>query len=109
MRVRIPIVVEPGHPSSVNQDAPGEASYPSSATVRRLRPLARRRLSTIRPFFVDILTRNPCVFARRRVFGWNVRFPFFDLAMLFLTSRPGQTAGQTEVVAAGDRRRNFQY
>ena len=50
--------------------------YPSSATVKRLRPLARRRFSTIRPFFVDIRTLKPCAFFRRRVFGWNVRFPF---------------------------------
>jgi hypothetical protein len=21
-------------------------------------------------------TRNPCAFLRRRLFGWNVRFPF---------------------------------
>ena len=43
--------------------------YPSSATVNRLRPLARRRFSTIRPFFVDIRTLNPCAFFRRRLFG----------------------------------------
>jgi hypothetical protein len=43
--------------------------YCSSATVSRLRPLARRRFRTIRPFFVDILTKNPWAFARRRVFG----------------------------------------
>ena len=30
-------------------------------TVSRLRPLARRRLSTRRPFFVAIRTRKPCV------------------------------------------------
>jgi hypothetical protein len=48
----------------------------SLLTVRRFRPFARRRLSTSRPFFVLIRTRNPCVFARWRVFGWNVRFPF---------------------------------
>jgi len=41
----------------------------SLLTVRRLRPLARRRLSTSRPFFVLILTRNPCVRRRRRRFG----------------------------------------
>jgi hypothetical protein len=38
-------------------------------TVSRLRPLARRRFSTFRPPFVDIRSRNPCVFARRRRFG----------------------------------------
>jgi hypothetical protein len=43
--------------------------YPSSATVKRLRPLARRRFSTIWPFLVAIRTLNPCAFARRRVFG----------------------------------------
>jgi hypothetical protein len=43
--------------------------YPSSATVKRLRPLARRRFSTIRPFLVDIRTLNPCAFFRRRVLG----------------------------------------
>jgi hypothetical protein len=37
--------------------------------VSRLRPLARRRLSTLRPPFVVMRARNPCVFARRRRFG----------------------------------------
>ena len=50
----------------------------SLLTVRRLRPFARRRLSTSRPFFVLIRTRNPCVRRRRRRFGWNVRFPFIS-------------------------------
>jgi hypothetical protein len=36
--------------------------------------LARRRFSTFRPPFVDMRSRNPCVLARRRRFGWNVRF-----------------------------------
>jgi hypothetical protein len=30
-------------------------------TAKLLRPLARRRLITKRPFFVDIRTRKPCV------------------------------------------------
>jgi hypothetical protein len=33
----------------------------SLLTVSRFRPLARRRFSTNRPFFVLIRTRNPCV------------------------------------------------
>jgi hypothetical protein len=41
-----------------------------------LRPFARRRLSTKRPFLVLIRTRKPCVRFRCRVFGWKVRFPF---------------------------------
>ena len=36
----------------------------SLLTVSFLRPLARRRFSTRRPFFVLMRTRNPCVFAR---------------------------------------------
>jgi hypothetical protein len=35
-------------------------------TDNRLRPLARRRLRTVRPFFVAIRTRKPCVRRRRR-------------------------------------------
>ena len=41
----------------------------SLLTVSFLRPLARRRFSTRRPFFVLMRTRNPCVFARWRVLG----------------------------------------
>jgi hypothetical protein len=48
----------------------------SELTVRRLRPLSRRRLRTRRPFFVLIRTRKPWVRLRCRVFGWNVRLPF---------------------------------
>ncbi|OFV94508.1 MAG: hypothetical protein A3G76_12190 [Acidobacteria bacterium RIFCSPLOWO2_12_FULL_65_11] len=48
----------------------------SLLTVRRLRPFARRRLRTSRPFFVLMRTRNPWVRRRWRLFGWNVRFPF---------------------------------
>jgi hypothetical protein len=46
-----------------------ESQSYSLLTVRRLRPLARRRFSTRRPFFVLIRTRNPCVFVRWRVLG----------------------------------------
>jgi hypothetical protein len=42
--------------------------------VSRLRPFARRRFNTFRPPGVLMRSRNPCVFARRRVFGWYVRF-----------------------------------
>ena len=49
---------------------PDGCGYPSSATVSRRRPLARRRFRTIRPFLVDILTRKPCVFFRLRLLGW---------------------------------------
>jgi len=40
---------------------PVQVSSYSLETVSRLRPFARRRFKTRRPFFVAILTRNPCV------------------------------------------------
>ena len=46
-------------------------------TVRRLRPLRRRAERTARPVFVLIRARKPCVFLRRRLLGWNVRFMVF--------------------------------
>ena len=36
--------------------------------------VARRALRTARPARVAIRARNPCFLARRRLFGWNVRF-----------------------------------
>ena len=44
-------------------------NYLSALTVSLARPLARRRASTARPFLVSIRLRNPCVFARRLLFG----------------------------------------
>ena len=40
-----------------------------SLTVRFLRPLARRRASTFRPFLEAMRERNPCLFARFRRLG----------------------------------------
>ena len=47
---------------------------PESYTVRRLRPLARLRLITLRPFFVAMRFRKPCFLARLILLGWYVRF-----------------------------------
>ena len=41
-----------------------DGNYLSSLTVSFLRPCARRRERTARPFFVSMRERNPCVFAR---------------------------------------------
>jgi len=38
-------------------------------TASRLRPLARRLFRTVRPPNVFMRARNPCVLARRRLFG----------------------------------------
>jgi hypothetical protein len=45
------------------------------------RPLRLRAASTARPARVRMRSRNPCVLARRRLFGWNVRL---------LTGTPGR-------------------
>ena len=47
---------------------------PNAYTVRRLRPLARLRLITRRPFFVDMRFKKPCFLARLILLGWYVRF-----------------------------------
>jgi hypothetical protein len=63
-------------------------------TLTRARPLRRRAARTARPARVRMRSRNPCVFARRRLFGWNVRL---------LTGTPGtgcRSAGRCDPVAA---------
>jgi hypothetical protein len=42
-------------------------------TLTLARPFRRRAASTARPALVRMRSRNPCVLARRRLFGWNVR------------------------------------
>ena len=87
---------KPGRDARVGLEHPGELASTSHSlglaervrrqgsrryddeTVSRLRPLARRRLSTSRPFLVAIRVRKPCVLARWRRFGWKVRFMIRD-------------------------------
>jgi len=47
---------------------------PADQADRRVRPLSRRALRMDRPALVLMRARNPCLRARRRVFGWKVRF-----------------------------------
>ena len=58
-----------GMPGSDSCGRPPPRDYRDAVTVRRLRPFARRRFNTSRPFFVLILTRKPCVRLRWRRFG----------------------------------------
>ena len=73
VRVRAALAIH-----AVEVAAPGEA--PTLAIgghaqgVRRFRPFARRRRITSRPERVRIRPRKPCVFARLRFFGCQVRF-----------------------------------
>ena len=43
---------------------------PADQADRRVRPLSRRALRMDRPARVRMRARNPCLRARRRVFGW---------------------------------------
>ena len=73
-----PVVVDPaeilGSEDADTFRETRDGYYLSSLTVSFLRPRARRRERTARPFLVSIRERNPCVFARWRLFGWKVRF-----------------------------------
>jgi hypothetical protein len=51
-----------------------DPGYLSELTVSFLRPCARRREMTACPSAVFMRVRKPCVLARRRLFGWKVRF-----------------------------------
>lgn len=48
--------------------------FPSSETVSFFLPRARRADNTLRPFTVDILSRNPCLFFLFLFDGWKVLF-----------------------------------
>ena len=52
--------------------------------LSRSRPFCLRAARTARPARVRMRSRKPCVFARRRLFGWNVRL---------LTGTPGRGSG----------------
>jgi hypothetical protein len=65
------LIFRPSPDSLIGTESSGSAhalAY-SLLTVRRLRPFARRRFSTRRPFLVLMRTRKPCARARRLLFG----------------------------------------
>jgi hypothetical protein len=70
---------DPGHPPARSRGHRGRAGQ----TLTRARPLRRRAARIARPARVRMRSRNPCVFARWRLFGWNVRL---------LTGTPGNRA-----------------
>jgi hypothetical protein len=65
-------------------DLPGPRPGHAGQTLIRARPLRRRADRTARPALVRMRSLNPCVLARRRLFGWNVRL---------LTGTPGTDLG----------------
>ena len=56
-----------------HQPSPPRGRGGAGQTLTRGRPLRRRAERTARPARVRMRSRKPCVFARRRLFGWNVR------------------------------------
>ena len=67
-------------------------------TLTRARPLRRRAARIARPARVRMRSRNPCVFARWRLFGWNVRL---------LTGTPVQGGLNAGLTGAPVRRAGF--
>jgi hypothetical protein len=72
-------------PGAHGQRELGAVAHPGlgrqDQALSRSRPLRLRAARTARPARVRIRSRKPCVFARRRLFGWNVRL---------LTGTPGK-------------------
>ena len=72
-------------PGAHGQPELGAVTHPGlgrqDQALSRSRPLCLRAARTARPARVRIRSRKPCVFARRRLFGWNVRL---------LTEAPGK-------------------
>lgn len=64
------------HPMPLGPQLPEDllATNSPDHALRRLRPLARRERRTARPPRVAVRARNPCLRARLRLLGWNVRF-----------------------------------
>ena len=69
-------------------------SDPTDQADRRLRPLSRRALMIARPERVRMRARKPCLRARRRLFGWKVRFTAGS-------GHDGRTCRHGAVVAGG--------
>jgi hypothetical protein len=75
-------------PGAHGQPELGTVTHPGlgrqDQALSRSRPLCLRAARTARPARVRMRSRKPCVFARRRLFGWNVRL---------LTGTPGRGSG----------------
>jgi hypothetical protein len=74
-------------PGAHGQRELGAAAHPvlgrQDQALSRARPLCLRAARTARPARVRMRSRKPCVLARRRLFGWNVRL---------LTGAPGKVS-----------------
>ena len=68
----IPAMTHP-HAGGQHRISPPGLRHSRAQTLTRARPLRRRAARIARPARVRMRSRNPCVFARRRLFGWNVR------------------------------------
>ncbi len=85
---------------------------PQGQTLIRARPLRRRAARIARPARVRMRSRNPCVFARRRLFGWNVRLLTWDSRWTERGRRGHRAshAGRAHAEARpGDSRTNERY
>lgn len=75
VEVRAPERGGPGSLTEATERPEGRATAdPPGQADSRVRPLRRRARMMDRPARVRMRARKPCLRARRRVFGWNVRF-----------------------------------
>lgn len=67
------------------------------------RPFLRRAATIARPARVLMRVRKPCLRARRRLFGWNVRLPFATVILLGVVcdSRPPELKWCTSITWSG--------
>src|SRR6185437_1165103 len=56
-----------------HRSPPSPRRRDAAQTLTRARPLRRRAARMARPARLRMRSLNPCVLARRRLFGWNVR------------------------------------
>lgn len=75
----------------------------------RVRPLARRPARIARPARVRIRSRKPCVFARRRLLGWKVRFMVWLLGEQLGKSDNSMSLGRNRAHGQTDRHHHYRW
>jgi hypothetical protein len=88
-------------------ERPSSADPPDQAESR-VRPLSRLALMIARPARVRMRARKPCLRARRRVLGWNVRFTDSRPSRTFTTNgQAPRPVDQQHAAQASGRRRSL--
>jgi hypothetical protein len=94
------VLTEPQTRGSRQHGVPRRQSNQADSVSR---PLRRRAAKMARPARVRILSRNPWVRARRRLFGWKVRLPLLTAQNLLVStcSRPSSGVSCSSTAVSG--------